>query len=375
MYKRTLAEKLSKSFKKGFISLVYGPRRVGKTVLLEQVRELLGGTPILTFNGDTREATDALSINSEIRLRELVKNHEVIFIDEAQRIPNISLSLKILIDMFPEKKILVTGSSSLELARGVKEGLTGRNRPFMLFPLSTSELSADVPTFKTPALLQDQLVFGGYPHAWMLSTAEEKKQYLSNVVDDYLFRDAVLLERLEYPDNLRRIATLLAFQIGKEVSFTELANAVNMGVRAVARYIDLLEKTFVIFHIDAHSTNMRKEVSKGKKYYFYDLGIRNTLADQVQPLDRRTDVGELWENFLMVERMKRHSCAGEVVRMHFWRNYTGSEVDLVEIRDGAISAFEFKWGGGKPRTPGNFKEAYGAEATLVNRENYLDFLL
>ncbi len=375
MYKRILASKLSESFKNGFISLIYGPRRVGKTVLLEQIRTEFGGVPILTFNGDTSETADALGTNSEIKLGELVKNHDVIFIDEAQRIPNVSLSLKILIDLFPGKKIIVTGSSSLDLARGVKESLTGRNRTFTLFPLSTAELSVGMPSFKIPALLPEQLVFGGYPHVWSLSTVEEKKRYLSNIVDDYLFRDVLLLEKLEYPDNLRKIVTLLAFQIGREVSLNEIANAVNMGVKTVARYINLLEKSFVIFHLDSYSTNMRKEISKSKKYYFYDLGIRNALVGQFQTIDQRTDVGELWENFLMVERLKKHSYAGDIVRMHFWRNYSGSEIDLVEIRDAAMSAFEFKWGGGKQRTPGSFKDAYKIEASLVNRENYLDFLL
>ena len=375
MYKRTLTDIISTSFKNGFISIIYGARRVGKTVLLEQIRAILKRTDLVVFNGDTSEAVQALGSTSEMQLSSLVRPYGVIFIDEAQRIPNISLALKIIIDKFPEKMIVVTGSSSLQLARGARENLTGRNQTFTLFPLSGAELVGNEPRFKASAFLETQLVFGGYPMVHTLVGNEERKRYLAGIVEDYLLRDVLFLERLERPENLKKLAVLLAFQIGQEVSLNELATALSMSVKTVSRYLDLLEKSFIIFRIDAYSRNMRKEVGKSKKYYFYDLGIRNALIIQFQPLSERVDVGALWENFLMVERKKKREYARESVSMHFWRNYAGAEIDLVEVVDGVLSAFEFKWSAGNARTPKQFKDQYGIEVTGIHRDNYLDFIL
>lgn len=375
MYKRTLTQVILKSFKDGFVTIVYGARRVGKTVLLEQIQAALHNEGVLIFNGDTDESVQALSSTSEIQLSSLVKNHDIIFIDEAERIPNISLALKIIIDKFPEKKVVVTGSSSLQLARGTRENLTGRSHTFALFPLSSQELLGDEPAFKAPAFLEAQLVFGGYPLAHTLGRNEERKRYLASIVEDYLLRDVLFLERLERPENLKKLAVLLAFQIGNEVSLNELATTLQMSVKTVSRYLDLLEKGFIVFRVDAYSRNMRKEVGKSKKYYFYDLGIRNALITQFQPLSERIDVGALWENFLMVERRKRQEYARELVTAHFWRNYAGAEVDLVEIADGKVSAFEFKWGAGNAHIPKAFALAYpGASFQIINRDNYLDFV-
>lgn len=348
---------------------------MGKTVLLEQLRANLNRTDLVIFNGDTSEAVQALGSTSEMQLSSLVKPHGVIFIDEAQRIPNISLALKIIIDKFPEKRIVVTGSSSLQLARGARENLTGRNQTFILSPLSAKELVGNESRFKAPAFRETQLVFGGYPMVHTLAGSEERKRYLMGIVEDYLLRDVLFLERLERPENLKKLAVLLAFQIGQEVSLNELATTLGMSVKTVSRYLDLLEKSFIIFRIDAYSRNMRKEVGKSKKYYFYDLGVRNALITQFQSISERVDIGALWENFLMVERKKKHEYARIPVAMHFWRNYSGAEIDLVEIADGALSAFEFKWSDGNVRTPKQFKEQYGIEAALVHRDNYLDFIL
>ena len=376
MFKRELTDIILQSFKDGFITIVYGARRVGKTVLLEQLRVALHRPDTVTFNGDTAEAAQALSSTSELQLFSLVKNYGVIFVDEAERIPNISLALKIIIDKFPEKKIVVTGSSSLQLSRGPQENLTGRNQTFALFPLSSREILGEEPPFKASAFLETQLVFGGYPLVHTLAGNDERKRYLTGVVDDYLLRDVLFLERLEHPENLKRLATLLAFQIGQEVSQNELANSLNISVKTVARYLDLLEKSFIVFRVDAYSRNMRKEVGKSKKYYFYDLGIRNALITQFQSLSERVDVGALWENFLFVERKKKHEYARRAVTMHFWRNYAGAEIDLVEITDGTLSAFECKWSpAANVRTPKAFKEQYRTEAAVIHRENYLDFVL
>lgn len=377
MYKRTLAKIIPESFRNGFITVIYGARRVGKTILLDQIKASLEKyhEKMLSFNGDTSEAVHALSTNSEIRLTELVKNHEIIFVDEAQKIPNITLTLKILIDRFPEKKIIVTGSSSLQLSRGAGENLTGRFQSHTLFPLDTAELSEGVPLYKIPGFLDGQLVFGGYPYVQNLAKDEEKIKYLSGIVENYLFQDVLSLAAIDYPEGFKKLATLLAFQIGREVSLSKLGNSLNLSVKTVTRYIDFLEKSFVIFSLGSYSGNMRKEVSKNKKYYFYDLGVRNALVGQFQPLLQRTDKGELWENFLFVERMKKHEYSGKIIPKYFWRNYSGTEIDLIEVENGKVSAFEFKWNKDDARTPKGFKEAYGAEVEVVNQDNYLSFIL
>ncbi|MEK7586870.1 MAG: ATP-binding protein [Patescibacteria group bacterium] len=376
MYERVLKNTIISGFKNGFASIIYGARRVGKTVLLEQIKQSLNEEKILFFNGDTQESVDALNNSSEIKLSSLVENYNTIFIDEAQKIPNITLAVKIILDKFPTKKIIITGSSSLQLISGAKENLTGRNYSFNLYPLSTFELSQDLPKYKIFALLDDQLVFGGYPFIYSLGIKEEKEKYLLQIIEDYLFKDILLLEKLDHPEAFKKLAVLLAFQIGNEVSLNELANNLNISVKTVFRYLDLLEKSFVIFHLDAYSTNLRNEVNKNKKYYFYDLGIRNGLVKQFQQISGRVDVGHLWENFLIIERMKKLEYAGKIFRHFFWRNYSGAEVDLIEIDDSNVmSAFEFKWQKNKAKTPKNFKDNYKIETKVINHENYLDFIL
>ena len=376
MYERILKNTVINSFKNGFASIIYGARRVGKTVLLEQIKQSLKEEKILFFNGDTQESVDALNTSSEIKLSSLVENYNTIFIDEAQKIPNITLAVKIILDKFPTKKIIITGSSSLQLVNGAKENLTGRNYSFNLYPLSTFELSQNLPKYKISALLDDQLVFGGYPFVYSLGIKEEKEKYLLQIIEDYLFKDILLLEKLDHPEAFKKLAILLAFQIGNEVSLNELANNLNISVKTVSRYLDLLEKSFVIFHLDAYSTNLRNEVNKSKKYYFYDLGIRNGLIKQFQQISGRVDVGHLWENFLIIERMKKFEYVGKIFRHFFWRNYSGAEVDLIEIDDNnTMSAFEFKWQRNKAKTPKNFKDNYKIETKVINNENYLDFIL
>ncbi len=376
MYQRILKNDVIKGFKDGFVTIIYGARRVGKTVLLDQIKQVLGNNRTISFNGDTQESINALNTNSEIKLTTLVKDHDVIYIDEAQKIPNITLAIKIIIDKFPQKKIIVTGSSSLQLVSGAKENLTGRNYSYNLYPLSTAELGQDLEKYKIPGLLEDQLVFGGYPFIYHLATKEEREKYLMQIVEDYLFKDVLLLEQLDHPEAFKKLAVLLAFQIGNEVSVNELSNNLGISVKTVARYLDLLEKSFVIFHLDAYSTNLRNEINKNKKYYFYDLGIRNALIEQFQGISGRVDVGYLWENFLIIERMKKNEYAGKMIKPYFWRNYAGAEVDYIEIDDNNImSAYEFKWQKNKAKTPKNFKDNYGVEVKVVNNENYLDFVL
>jgi len=354
MIVRQLERTIKENIKPGFINVIYGPRRVGKTVLLEKLISKTPKDKLLFLNGDTKEAREALSSTSEVALSELVEKVSVVAIDEAQRIPDIGLSLKILIDKFPNKTFYVTGSSSLSLSRGVREPLTGRSIKYRLYPLSSPELALNLQSFQKTYLLENLLIFGGYPYLLNLKTSNEKRAYLKSIIEDYLFRDIALLKDISSPEVLLKLATLLAFQIGSIMSLNELSRNLGIDVKTVKRYISLMKLGFIIFEISSFSKNPRKELAKSKKYYFWDLGIRNALTDQFLPLDSRTDVGALWENFLAIERIKKNEYAKIQKEYYFWRTYEKAEIDWIELFEGKISAFEFKWRKTKNHTPKAF---------------------
>ncbi len=377
MIKRIVTNAIVKGQKDGFVNIIYGPRRVGKTVLLQQLMEQLGvkKEKLTWFNGDTEEAREALGTTAETKLSALVDKFEYVVIDEAQRIDNIGLALKIMIDKFPTKKFYVSGSSSLALSAGIQEPLTGRAIKYCLYPLSTVELTAGIEEYQKLTLLEQQLIYGGYPYLRQLTKNNEKEAYLKSIVADYLFKDVLLLADINLPETLRRLTTLLAFQVGLEVSLSGLAGKLEIDVKTVQRYLSLLKQGFVIFEVGAYSKNLRKEVVKSKKYYFWDTGIRNALIGQFMPLASRLDTGRLWENFLAVERMKRFEYKREAVDCYFWRTWDQAEIDWVEMKNGKLKAFEFKFGQDKKaRTPKAFWETYGQKVKVVNKENYLDFV-
>lgn len=374
MIPRQLEKTIKNNQKRGFINIIYGPRRVGKTVLLKKLTSNVPKPSFLYFNGDTEETRNILSSTSEVKLSDLVKNAKTIAVDEAQRIPNIGLSLKILIDKFPQKTFYVTGSSSLALSKGFKESLTGRSIKYKLYPLSTIELTNNLENHKKISILENQLIFGGYPYLTKIAKNKEKTDYLKSVVDDYLFRDVNLLKEISSPDTLKKLATLLAFQIGSIVSLNELSRNLGIDVKTVGSYISLLKQSFVIFELSSFSKNPRKELAKSKKYYFWDLGIRNALTDQFLSLDARADVGLLWENFCAIERMKKHEYAKVGRKYYFWRSYEKAEIDWVETYGNELSAFEFKWSKAKEHTPKAFKETYGEEVKNITKDNYLEFV-
>lgn len=374
MVKRELINLIKKGVRPGFINIIYGPRRVGKTVLLEQLVEGIPEQNTIWFNGDTEETRNSLNTTSQIRLSKFVEKYKTVIIDEAQRIENIGLSLKILIDSHPKKTFFVTGSSSLMLSRGIQEPLTGRSLKYRLYPFSTSELTQNLKDYEKTSLLEEQLLFGGYPYLQNLAQKEEKKLYLKSIIDDYLFRDVLLLKDVASPETLKKLASLLAFQIGSEVSLNELANNLKIDVKTVVRYLSLLKQSFIIFELPAFSNNPRKEVAKSKKYFFWDLGIRNALIDQFQTFDTRVDTGALWENFLAVERVKKHEYEGKIVECYFWRTYQKAEIDWIEVADDKISAYEFKFKNKKIHTPKVFKEKYTTSLELISKENYQDFV-
>jgi len=368
----TVIEKLNSS-DKGII--IYGARQVGKTTLSEMVIGNLN-LKTLTVNGDQSRFLDIFQSQDLNKLRSLVQGYELLFIDEAQRIPEIGISLKIILDNIKNLKVLVTGSSSLDLASKISEPLTGRTWNYKLYPISFLELSRLYNRAELDNSLEERLIFGSYPEIFSIVGEDQKREYLQNLGDAYLYKDLIEFGGLKNSSKIRDLLRLLAFQIGSQVSLSEIAAKLGMSKDTVGNYIDLLEKSFVLFRLGGLSRNLRKEVVKMDKIYFYDLGIRNILIDNLKPLKDRNDTGQLWENFLIAERMKSLSYKKDYASNYFWRTYTGAELDYIEEKEGKLSGFEFKFGLKKTKAPKGFIKAYpNSEFSCINRENYLSFIL
>jgi hypothetical protein len=367
-----VVEKLTNT-QKGVI--IYGARQVGKTTLATTVIEKMG-LRALTINGDQNRFIDIISSRDLMRIQSLVSGYELLFIDEAQRIPEIGINLKIILDNIPTLKVLVTGSSSLDLASKISEPLTGRVWNYQLFPVSFFELRALHNRVELDETLPERLVFGSYPELITMINERDKKEYLQNLSDAYLYRELIEFGEIKNSSKIRDLLKLLAFQIGSEVSLTEVGRQLGMGKDTVDRYVDLLEKSFVIFRLKGFSRNLRKEITKMDKIFFYDLGIRNVLIDNLKDLPNRDDLGKLWENFLLVERMKFMKYSGRLYSPYFWRTYTGAELDYIEERAGTLSGFEFKFQAKGNRIPATFSATYpDSRFEEISRANYLDFIL
>lgn len=355
--------------------IVYGARQVGKTTLCRQVLKKMN-LKTLAINADEQRYINVLSSRDSRKLLELVEGYEVLFIDEAQRIPDIGINLKIIIDAKPDLKILVTGSSSFELANQVTEPLTGRAWVYELYPIAYSELSNIYNTYELKEQLYDRMRWGSYPDVFSLKGEEVKKDYLRILISNYLYKDILALADVKSAGTIHNLLKLIAFQVGSEVSLTELGTQLGLNKVTVARYLDLLEKSFVIFKLTGFSRNLRKEVTKMNKYYFHDLGVRNAVIDNLHMMEDRNDQGQLWENFLVNERLKRNAYKKHFVTSHFWRIYSGSEIDYIEEGGGQLQGYEFKWKAGKARKPLVWEETYSeADWHLINRDNWLDFIL
>jgi hypothetical protein len=358
------------------VVIIYGPRQVGKTTLARQVLARLNPGRMLEINADDTDFTPILSSRSLQKLSGLVAGYDLLFIDEAQRVPDIGINLKILHDHFPNLQIITTGSSSFDLANQVQEPLTGRTWTFNLFPIGLCELTEQYNRAELDLRLEAFLRYGAYPEILSIGNYGAKEEGLKGIARSYLFKDVLEIGGVRYATKLRDLVKLLAYQIGSEVSLNELSNKLGISRETVASYIDLLEKTFVVFRLGGYSRNLRKEVVQHPKIYFHDLGIRNALIENFSPLQARNDVGQLWENFLVVERIKTQLYAAESANRYFWRTYTGAELDYVEERNGQLNGFEFKFGNRVARAPKRWMESYSeASFQLVNQENYLDFLL
>jgi len=329
-------------------------------------------------NADELLYREALSSQSLKTLNEVLGEAELLVIDEAQRVSEIGLNLKILIDNNPNAIILATGSASFDLANKINEPLTGRKLTFTLYPLSYSELSKTLGSLETRNQLEQWLVWGGYPVIATTSDLSLRERLLGELVGSYLYRDVLELGEIRRSEKIVDLLRLLAYQIGQEVSIAELATSLGLSRDTVERYLDLLEKVFVIFRVGGFSRNLRKEVTKNSRYYFFDNGVRNSLIQNLNPISVRNDAGQLWENFLMVERRKSNQFAERSVNAYFWRTYDQKEIDYIEEHAGQLNAYEFKWGDGeiKSTTRKLFEEAYpDAKMQVINRENFEGFVM
>lgn len=372
---RALQDQILNTLLPGKVLILYGPRQVGKTTL---VRELADHTAQRTrfVNADELLYREALASQDRQTLDEVLADATLLIIDEAQRVSDIGLNLKILIDNHPDVTILATGSASFTLANQINEPLTGRKITFTLYPLSYAEISQTVGPLEARDRLEQLLIWGGYPEI-VTSPAHLRERLMGELVGSYLFRDLLELEGLRRADKLVDLLRLLAFQIGQEVSLNELATNLAINRQTVERYLDLLEKVFVIYRVGGFSRNLRKEVTKNARYYFFDNGVRNSLIQNFNPLALRNDVGQLWENFLMIERIKSHEYAGRMVNRYFWRTYDQKELDLIEERQGQLFGFEFKWRAGKIKatTRKEFLNAYpNAQLQTIMQDNFVEFL-
>lgn len=357
------------------VLVLYGPRRVGKTTLL---KTFLAETKLkYRFDsGDNMKVQQILNSSDFDLIKEYCEGKDLIVIDEAQNISNIGKALKIIVDEVPGVRVLATGSSSFDLPNKVGEPLVGRQTVLKMFPLSVLELSSKYEKLDLRNKLEEFLIFGFYPEVLTSKTKSAKAEYLGDMVHSFLLKDILMLENVKSSKTLMDLLRLLAFQIGSEVSLNELATQLKIDVKTVARYLDLLEKTFLIISVGGFSRNLRSELVKKKKYYFTDIGIRNGIINAFNRLPDRADVGHLWENFVFMERLKKKSYKKIFSNDFFWRTYAQNEIDLIEERDSRIYAYEFKFARNKFSPPNEWVKAYPeTPVELITQENYFDFIV
>jgi uncharacterized protein len=372
--KRALEESFKTRLSDPKAIIVLGARQVGKTTLFRSLMTSMDD--VLWMNGDEPDVRATLSNANSANLKKLVGGSKFLVIDEAQRVENIGLTIKLIVDNISTVKVIATGSSSLELANHINEPLTGRKWEFQLYPLSTSELVDHHGYLEESRLLEHRLVYGMYPDVVNESGGKEM-DILLQLSDSYLYRDLLVWENIYKPKQLEKLVQSLAFQVGQLISINELANQTGLDNKTVERYIDLLKKSFVIFELSSFNRNLRNEIKKQSKIYFYDNGIRNAVIRQFNPLKLRDDVGALWENFIVSERMKFNGYFHRMRQNYFWRNHAQQEIDLIETDSTDIRAFEIKWNSkSKAKFSKSFTEEYNPkETTVISPENYMDFLL
>lgn len=375
MLYRLIEKQILTKLKPGVVVGLFGARRTGKTVLLEQIKERLKDKKVLSVQGDNLDVAETFSSQRVGVLQKFTAGYDYLFIDEAQTIPNIGKNLKLLVDTTPKLSILVTGSSSFSLRGQIGEPLTGRSVFLQLFPLSQLELNSQENYLRTKENLESRLIYGSYPQVVTAQTDREKKEQLESIRDSYLLKDILAVDNLKDSLFVFNLLRLIAFQIGNDISYTEIAANLNVHPKTVRRYLELLEKTYVLFSLQGFSRNLRKEYTKTPRYFFWDLGIRNAVISNFNRLNLRDDVGKLWENYCIVERIKKLDYQQKSANKFFWRTYDQKEIDYVEERGGRLFGYEFKWKTGKLKTPKEFLQTYSKSSfKLINQENYSSFI-
>lgn len=373
LLQRKLQQVIEDRMFKGKAIILVGARQVGKSTLFHQI--LTEKQDVLTLNCDDAEVRDALTSANRGELQRIIGNHRIVMVDEAQRVQGIGLAMKLITDNMPDVQLLITGSSSLMLQGSLNEPLTGRKFEYHLYPFSTQELVENMGLLRAKGLLESRLVFGSYPD--VINNSGNTQEILMNLSGSYMYQDLLSMEGVRKPVLIEKLLVALALQVGSEVSYNELAQTVGSDAKTVEKYIDLLEKCYVLFILPALSRNLRSELKRGKKIYFYDNGIRNALIQNLNPLTMRNDVGALWENFVISEIIKYNHYNGHYANYYFWRTTSQQEIDFVEERDGQLHLYEMKWNPkkGKAKIPSEFTKAYGEMPfTVVTPDNYLDLL-
>ena len=371
MYTRIIKESIISKIGKGKAIMLIGPRQVGKTTL---IRLLLENQDYLFLDGDDPTVRSLLAGPNTEQLRSIIGKNQIVFIDEAQRINGIGLTLKIIADQFKNVQLMVSGSSSFDLSNKLNEPLTGRKWEYKLFPINWEEFEDKHGYLNSEQQLENRILFGFYPD--VLNNPGEEIDILKNLVNSYLYRDIFAYSEIKYPDVLEKLVQALALQIGNEVSYQELSQIVGVDKNTISKYINTLEKGYVLFRLGSFSKNLRNEIKRNKKIYFYDNGIRNMVLGNFNPLDLRADKGALWENFLVSERVKQNIYKDTFAKMYFWRTKQQQEIDFVEEKNSEIFGYEFKWkDNGKTKIPKTFVQTYNANVKVIDKNNFRDFVM
>lgn len=375
MYKRDLQSVIQERCFQGKVIILLGARQVGKTTLLKKIIQEQH-VEALYLNCDEPQTVAALTNCNLKELQMIVGANKFVVIDEAQKVDNIGLTLKLIVDNMPDVQVIATGSSAFELRNCLNEPLTGRKYEYQMFPISSKEIYQSSGYLDLKGLLETRLIYGSYPD--ILNHANDARELLRMLTDSYLYKDILATDNLRKPDVLDKLLRALAFQVGSEVSYNELAQTVGTDSKTVERYIELLEKCYIIFRLHGLSRNLRNELKKAKKIYFYDNGVRNAVIQQFAPLELRNDAGALWENFFISERVKRNHYQLNYCNTYFWRTKSQLEIDYIEEQNGQMTVFEMKWNPKKANTsiPDAFLKAYDVKDTvIITPDNYLDYLL
>ncbi|MEZ5071248.1 MAG: ATP-binding protein [Bacteroidales bacterium] len=371
---RDLSNQIIRKLQPNKVVVVYGARRVGKTVLIKDLMKQVD-EPVLLLNGEDIHVHDRLALKSVENYRQLLGSHKLLIIDEAQKIPEIGLKLKLMVDEIEGLRVIISGSSSLDILQGSGEPLTGRKYTFALFPLSDNEFNQVEDSITTMDRMQERLVFGNYPELIHFEDRQDKIDYLNELVSSYLLKDILVYENIRNSHKIFNLLRLIAFQIGGEVSLQEIGQQLGMSKNTAEKYLDLLRKVFVLHKVEGFSRNLRKEITKNSRWYFLDNGIRNAVIANFNPIEARNDTGVLWENYIIAERLKHQAYQRLSVNNYFWRTYDKQEIDWVEEREGGLFGYELKWKETKAKVPTQWAKAYpDASFELITRENYKSWL-